>query len=55
MSNERIDTPAAAHSTSGAKRADFVPPKVEELGELSLLTLQSAPGEGLRQEPPTAF
>lgn len=52
MSNDRIDTPAATPSASRAKRRAFVAPQVEDLGGLSLLTLQSAGGEGLRQAPP---
>ena len=52
MSNERIDTPVATRPAGRARRRAFVPPQVEDLGGLSLLTLQSAGGEGLRQAPP---
>ena len=52
MSNERIESPVATRPVSRTKRRAFVPPQVEDLGGLSLLTLQSAGGEGLRQAPP---
>jgi hypothetical protein len=52
MSNERPDTPVAPLAPGRSRRRAFVPPRVEDLGGLSLLTLQSAGGEGLRQAPP---
>ena len=53
MSNELIDTPVVTRTDAPARRRKrFIAPRVEDLGGLSLLTLGSLGGSGLRQEPP---
>ena len=50
MSDQRTDTPVV---TRPAARRRFVAPQVENLGGLTLITLGSVGGEGLRQSLPS--
>ena len=61
MSIERVESPvrtAAAESAPAAQaetRARFEAPRVEDLGGMTLRTLGSFGGNGLREEEPQVF